>query len=208
LLLFDDAILCRSSPSAAGDRRSNFAAVFVFIFTFPLNLWLCWTSIRPEAGWPRPIAALYGYIEPFRIANSYGLFRVMTKERPEIEIEGSADGIEWSPYEFRWKPGDIKRAPQWNAPHQPRLDWQMWFAALGSERDRVVVAHLIVRLLENEPAVTRLLARNPFAKRPPRYVRALLYKYEFASSRERRETNAWWKRREVGEYFPEAFLRR
>ena len=74
---------------------------------------------------------IYVRLEPFRMINGYGLFRVMTKDRREIIIEGSADGIDWLPYEFKWKPGDVMRAPGWCAPHQPRLDWQMWFAALG-----------------------------------------------------------------------------
>ena len=151
---------------------------------------------------------LYARIEPFRIVNGYGLFRVMTKERPEIQVEGSADGIDWVSYEFKWKPGDVNRAPRWCAPHQPRLDWQMWFAALGGRRQEDWFQNFVVRLLENEPAVTRLLARNPFPEKPPKYVRAILFKYQFTTSEERRATGAWWKRREIGEFFPEATLRR
>jgi len=151
---------------------------------------------------------LYAHIEPFRILNGYGLFRVMTKERPEIQVEGSADGIDWVSYEFKWKPGDVNRVPRWCAPHQPRLDWQMWFAALGGRRQEQWFGDFIVRLLQNEPAVTRLLARNPFPDKPPKYVRAILYKYQFTTSEERRATGAWWKRCEIGEFFPEAALHR
>ena len=104
--------------------------------------------------------------------NGYGLFRVMTKDRREIVIEGSADGIDWLPYEFKWKPGDVMRAPGWCAPHQPRLDWQMWFAALGNYRQNPWFGRLIVRLLENKRDVTGLFERNPFPDSPPRYVRA------------------------------------
>ena len=108
--------------------------------------------------WPRLRSQCLRTFEAFRIVNGYGLFRVMTKDRDEIVIEGSADGIEWLPYEFKWKPGDVMRAPGWCAPHQPRLDWQMWFAALESYRENPWFVRLIVRLLEGSQDVNRLLA--------------------------------------------------
>src|SRR5262249_7651570 len=113
-------------------------------------------------------------LAPFDSFNNYGLFAVMTTSRPEIIIEGSADGQTWKEYEFRYKPGDVARAPQWNAPHQPRLDWQMWFAALGNYRHNPWLLNFMVRLQEGQPSVTALLKKNPFAQAPPRYVRALL----------------------------------
>jgi predicted DCC family thiol-disulfide oxidoreductase YuxK len=219
LLLIDDAswravatVAGRGSKkhvriADAGDRGYNFAAIPVLIITLPLNLWLCYTALKPEADWPKPLLMVYARIEPFRILNGYGLFRVMTKERPEIQVEGSADGIDWVSYEFKWKPGDLNRAPRWCAPHQPRLDWQMWFAALGGRRQEPWFENFMVRLLQNQPAVTQLLARNPFSDKPPKYVRAILFKYQFTTSEERRATGAWWKRREIGEFFPEATLR-
>src|SRR5437879_7787250 len=219
LLLIDDATwravaaVARRGDSdvvlraAARNRGYNFAAIIVLIVTLPLNLWLCYTALKPEAEWPKPLLVVYARLEPFRILNGYGLFRVMTKERPEIQVEGSVDGIDWISYEFKWKPGDVNRAPRWCAPHQPRLDWQMWFAALGGRRQENWFENFVVRLLENDPAVTRLLARNPFPDKPPRYVRAILFKYQFTTSEERRATGAWWKRREIGEFFPEATLR-
>jgi hypothetical protein len=140
------------------------------------------------------------------VANGYGLFRVMTKERAEIVIEGSADGIAWSPYEFKWKPGDLKRAPGWVAPHQPRLDWQMWFAALGTYRQNPWFGRLVLQLLKNSPDVTGLLERNPFPNSPPRYMRAVLYDYRFATMAERRATGAWWKREDRGIYLPRVAL--
>ncbi|PYJ26194.1 MAG: hypothetical protein DME90_12360 [Verrucomicrobia bacterium] len=127
---------------------------------------------------------------------------VMTKDRDEIVIEGSADGIDWLPYEFKWKPGEVMRPPGWCAPHQPRLDWQMWFAALGSYRENPWFVRLIVRLLEGSQDVSRLLAKNPFPDEPPRYIRAMFYRYRFTTSRERRETGAWWKREQLREYLP------
>jgi hypothetical protein len=134
--------------------------------------------------------------------NGYGLFRVMTKSRPEIVIEGSADGVEWLPYEFKWKPGDVNQPPHWVAPHQPRLDWQMWFAALGTYRQNPWFVSVLERLLRNTPAVTRLFERNPFPETPPRYIRARLYEYHFATGAEHRATGSWWKREESGEYLP------
>jgi len=167
LLLIDDATFGwpRVVAAAAGRglawRLAMLFPVAVIIVVLPLNGWLIFTAFKPEAKWPRPLAFVYERVEPFRIANGYGLFRVMTKDRREIEIEGSADGIDWLPYEFKWKPGDVKRAPGWCAPHQPRLDWQMWFAALGSPREKLWFYNLEICLLEGKTDVTRLFARNP-----------------------------------------------
>ena len=125
----------------------------------------------------------------------------MTTEREEIVIEGSADGTEWREYEFRYKPGDLFRAPPWNIPHQPRLDWQMWFAALEDPRRLPWFWRFLQRLLENEPSVTALLQTNPFADQPPVYVRAQFYDYTFTDSA-RKATGRWWERRLRGPYFP------
>jgi hypothetical protein len=178
----------------------------MIIVTLPINVWLIFTAFKPRAFWPRPLAFLYAHLEPFRIVNGYGLFRVMTKDRGEIIIEGSADGIEWLAYEFKWKPGNVMRAPGWCAPHQPRLDWQMWFAALGTARQNPWFGGLIVRLLQGSPDVTRLLAHNPFPDQPPRYLRASFYRYRFTTVKEHRQSGAWWKRQELGEYLPTVSL--
>jgi hypothetical protein len=173
---------------------------------------LIFSAFRPDAEWPRPIAALQSCTEPFRMVNGYGLFRVMTKSRPEIIVEGSADGVDWLPYEFNWKPGALERVPRWAAPHQPRLDWQMWFAALGNYRSNPWFVRFLERLLRNQPEVTRLLARNPFPNDPPRFVRARLEEYRFTKFSEYRSTGAWWKREARGQYLPavslESFERR
>jgi hypothetical protein len=126
----------------------------------------------------------------------------MTKDRDEILLEGSVDGIQWLPYEFKWKPGDVKRPPGWCAPHQPRLDWQMWFAALESPQQNPWFLNLIVRLLQGSPDVTGLLAHNPFPDKPPHYIRAIFYRYRFTSASDHGKTGAWWKRQELREYFP------
>src|SRR5881392_4185064 len=189
LLLIDDSVVAvwaaprklvkkisALRPTGTWLRRSSMFATFaLLIITLPINAWLTFTAFKPDADWPRPIIAAYGHMEPFRIVNGYGLFRVMTKDRDEIVIEGSTDGFDWLPYEFKWKPGGVMRAPGWCAPHQPRLDWQMWFAALGTPRENPWLGGLIVRLLQGSPDVSRLLAKNPFPREPQRYIRALFY---------------------------------
>ncbi|MEP6686243.1 MAG: lipase maturation factor family protein, partial [Verrucomicrobiota bacterium] len=215
-LLLDDTQIARRPVAALYERRNdatvtdrryrNLAPAFVLIITLPLNAMLLISAVKPEARWPGPIVALYSRIEPFRIANGYGLFRVMTKERAEIVIEGSADGMDWLSYEFKWKPGELKRAPGWIAPHQPRLDWQMWFAALGTYRQNPWFGRLVLQLLKNSPDVTGLLERNPFPNSPPRYIRAVLYDYRFTTVEERRATGAWWKREDRGIYLPRVSL--
>jgi len=151
---------------------------------------------------PRPVIAAMQSVGAIRSFNGYGLFTVMTRERPEIVVEGSRDAVTWQPYEFRYKPGDPQRRPGFVAPHQPRLDWQMWFAALGGFDQNFWVRSFLGRLLEGSPAVTGLLAKNPFAGNPPRYVRAVLYDYRFTNAAERRSTGAWWRRRELGLFCP------
>ncbi len=152
--------------------------------------------------WPRSAVLLAEAVEPFRTINSYGLFAVMTTTRPEIVVEGSADGETWKPYEFRWKPGDLARRPAFVEPHQPRLDWQMWFAALGSLEQNPWLEGFLSRLLDGSPDVLRLLETNPFPGAPPRYVRALLYDYKFTTLEEKRRTGKWWKRELLGAYTP------
>jgi predicted DCC family thiol-disulfide oxidoreductase YuxK len=209
LLLINDAVVASlrdghtfRTAKRLQDRLCSYAAIAVIVLTLPINAWLIFTAFKPDADWPALLVTTYGRLEPFRIVNGYGLFRVMTKDRDEIVIEGSADGIDWLPYEFKWKPGDMMRSPGWCAPHQPRLDWQMWFAALGSYRENPWFSRLIVRLLQGSDAVSGLLAKNPFPHEPPRYIRAMFYRYRFTTLRERRETGAWWKREQLREYLP------
>jgi hypothetical protein len=126
----------------------------------------------------------------------------MTTSRPEIIVEGSEDGVSWRAYEFRWKPGDPRRRPPFVAPHQPRLDWQMWFAALGSAEQSPWILAFARRLLEGSPPVVRLLAKTPFPDHPPRFLRAVLYDYRFTDFGQRRASGAWWRREETGIYLP------
>ena len=210
LLLIDDSVTRMSLRGVRGqrgalflpDRLGAWGAVAVFILTFPINAWLIFSAFKPLARPPRALANVYERLEAFRIVNGYGLFRVMTKDRCEIVLEGSTDGIDWLPYEFKWKPGDVKRAPGWCAPHQPRLDWQMWFAALETPQENRWLIALVFRLLQGSRDVSGLLSRNPFPDKPPRYVRAMFYRYRFTTVDERHQIGAWWKREELREYLP------
>jgi hypothetical protein len=166
-----------------------------------------------EAVWPReqqepPLEAAWN-VHQFFLVNSYGLFRKMTETRPEILIEGSSDGKNWRAYEFRWKPGDPSREPRLCAPHQPRLDWQMWFEALRLESVEVATGRIdpremspwfrsfLMRLMAGEPQVVELLASNPFPDQAPKYVRIALDQYRFTDTSERRATGNWWHRDQV-----------
>ncbi len=157
--------------------------------------------------WPKPMLAVNAWLTPFRTFNSYGLFAVMTTSRREIVIEGSNDGVAWLPYEFKYKPGDVKRRPRFIEPHQPRLDWQMWFAALGQPQQNPWLVSLCLRLLEGSRPVLALFGHNPFPHAPPRYIRALVFDYHFTDFATRRTTGAWWSRQEKGIYLPPISLR-
>jgi predicted DCC family thiol-disulfide oxidoreductase YuxK len=216
LLLFDDAALQRVLPERLSrllplraERAARPRAVSVIVRALGLLIVFCsLVQMDLRFGGSPPAAAqkVDQLIEPLRIVSDYGLFAVMTTQRDEIIIEGSDDGIEWREYEFRYKPGDLTRAPPWNIPHQPRLDWQMWFAALDDPRRLRWFSGFLRRILENEPTVTALLAKNPFPDEPPAYVRALFYDYTYASSPEK-ATGFWWERRLLGLYFPPARLK-
>jgi len=145
-----------------------------------------------------PVEAL----EPFRIANRYGLFAVMTRGRYEIEFQGSQDGQNWTSYKFRYKPQELNQAPGIYAPYQPRFDWNLWFASLGGWREYPIVPNTEVRLLSNDKDVLALFAGNPFAQAPPQYMRAVIWQYWFTTMAEKRLTGAWWRREFLGLYAP------
>ncbi len=158
-------------------------------------------SGRPslDLSWSEPILE---WVRPLRSVNGYGLFRVMTRERPELVIEGSADGVVWTEWDLRWKPGAPTRRPRLVAPHQPRLDWQFWFAALDPRGDSYWLSPLLVRLFEGEPSVTALMGETPFGDGPPRYLRLAHYDYRYTTWSERAERGAWWHR-ELIDYLTE-----
>lgn len=218
LLLFDDEFVGRFVPSilrrpikdasvirARGSwRRYVIGAVTAIIVVGSVvQLSESFFAVRFVRTMAAGIAAA---MAPFHIVNSYGLFAVMTTTRPEIIIEGSRDGRQWLAYEFKYKPGDVRRPPPWVAPYQPRLDWQMWFAALGSYHNNPWFVRFLKRLLEGSPPVLALLEKNPFAGTPPRYIRARTFDYRFTTWAEKQASGAWWRRELSGIYFPEAKL--
>lgn len=151
---------------------------------------------------PEWLQALHAPLGPFRSVNSYGLFANMTTERLEIVLEGSRDGQTWHAYQLPWQPQEVSTAPQFVAPHQPRLDWQLWFAALGSYRQNPWFTALMSRLLTASPAVLDLFAHDPFGGEPPVYVRARTFRFRFTTWAERRATGAWWVKTASEDYFP------
>ena len=150
---------------------------------------------------PLPIAPVMA-LEPFRIANRYGLFGVMTRGRYEIEFQGSNDDTNWIAYPFRFKPQQLDQAPGIYAPYQPRFDWNLWFASLGQWQNYPIVVRTEVKLLENDKTVLSLFKSNPFQDQPPRQIRAVLWQYWFTSMAEKRRTGLWWRREFIGLYAP------
>jgi predicted DCC family thiol-disulfide oxidoreductase YuxK len=219
LTLFDDAALRRvlprrllawlpvplPKPGGLPSRRWA-SAVLAALALLIVSDSLVHMQLRFGGRAPAAVLRLVALIEPLHIVNAYGLFAIMTTERDEIVIEGSEDGTLWREYEFRYKPGALERRPPWNIPHQPRLDWQMWFAALEDPHNVAWFPRFLARLLQNEPAVTALLAKNPFADHAPKFVRAKLYQYTYANAQEKAQ-GQWWNRRFLRYYFPPVRLR-
>jgi hypothetical protein len=168
--------------------------LWIFYATTAQMLWMIMSAPLPTS----PVALL----DPFRIANRYGLFAVMTRGRYEIEFQGSNDGQTWIAYPFRHKPQEPNKPPRIYAPYQPRLDWNLWFASLGEWRDNPLVLRTERRLLSSDPDVLALFAANPFPQAPPRQVRAVLWQYWFTSMAEKREHGLWWRRELLGLYAP------
>lgn len=189
-------------PCEAWRKIARFVTVPLALVVLTVTTMQLFAMFRAVRWIPKPLVAASQWLSPFRTFNSYGLFAVMTTSRPEIIVEGSNDGETWLAYEFKYKPGDLKRRPRFVAPHQPRLDWQMWFAALGDVRQNRWFVNFCARLLENSPEVLSLIEKNPFPSQPPRYLRARVFEYHFTTLAERKKTGNWWRREFVGDYIP------
>jgi hypothetical protein len=202
IFLLDDSCFPPWFEGAADAQANRYVSGALVAFTAAVGC----MQLAAMFGLPSPRAVLEK-IAPLGIVNQYGLFASMTTRRYEISIEGSNDGAGWRPYVFRYKPEALDHRPRWVAPHQPRLDWQMWFAALGSYQENPWFTNLMVRLLEGSPEVGELFEQDPFRGRPPKYVRALIYEYHFTDFAERKKSGAWWRRELKGTYFPASSLR-
>ncbi|HVS63239.1 MAG TPA: lipase maturation factor family protein [Thermoanaerobaculia bacterium] len=215
----DDAPLSRWLPAWRRGRRERRAALLArgrWVLAALLGCAMVLVTVR-ELAWSvprdretpsalRPLAAMAEWvqpalsvIDPFRSINGYGLFRAMTLERPELIVEASENGVDWLEVRFRHKPGDVTRRPRLVAPHMPRLDWQMWFAALDPRGASGWLQPFLLRLGAAEPAVLDLLEATPYGERRPAFLRLVLYDYRFTTPAERLASGAWWRRERLGE---------
>ncbi len=214
LFLLDDQALRRVVPSGVAMRLTRGAprpgrlatnlATALALIVMPIGANLVYASL---AGRNLPIAdAMTEALAPLLIVNPYGLFATTTTTRPVIVFQGSDDKQTWREYALPHLPGPVARAPTWNIPYQPRVDWQLWFAAYGSAAQHRWIERLVQRLLEGRPAVVALFGETPFGERAPRYVRALLFDYRFANARSADEQGQWWSRHLDGTYYPAVSL--
>ena len=216
LFLIDDRALRRMTPAwlrqgeadRAGSTPGRQGGGVKGALVIPLFLVVAVVSASQMAGFFRPaapggwVAALEEWVRPFRIVNRYHVFPTMRKERIELEVEGAGPDGGWKPYRFAFKPGDTFRVTPVVIPHQPRLDWMMWFVPMGHPLNLYWFERFLQRLRENDPAVTGLLAENPFAGEPPVSVRVQAYRYRFADPFEREPGGPWWTREYLGPFMP------
>ena len=218
LFLFDDAFFKKwwhKGVKRADWGRFNAAPAVgrgpnrpVSIALWTMVLFLSAAEIASTAGkLPAPVGQAAQQIAQFGLVNHYGLFAIMTTKRLEIQIEGSPDGEHWEPYLFPYKPGPLSRRPAWVEPYQPRLDWQMWFAALGNARENPWFIRMMVGLLRGSKPIAALFQVTPFEGATPKFVRATIYEYHFTTWDERRKTGNYWKSEIKGLYFPPVGLR-
>ncbi len=182
-----------------------------YLLRFVPHRWRMNRVAHPETSAPRSAAATPPAtlshlssvaLEPFRIANQFGLFATMTPHRYEIEFQGSNDAQTWISYPFRYKPQDPAERPGIYAPYQPRFDWNLWFASLEDWQESPMVPLTEERLLQASRPVLSLFRSNPFPDRPPRYVRAILWQYWFSTPQQKRTTGVWWQRQLLGTFAP------
>lgn len=211
LFLFDDRDLMKITPQKVlsylqtQNRSSGTAADIcagiwagIVVVTLSTHLWLAQKQELPF----QSLATLIELTSAFSVINNYGPFAVMTTERNEIIIEGSQDGVHWQEYSFTYKPDSVTKPLVWNIPHQPRLDWQMWFAALSQPYPGGWFEKFMQRLHEGSPEVLALLAHNPFPKQPPIFLRAFLYQYTYVPPRQHYLTGQVWNREKLKRYWP------
>jgi len=206
LFLLDDQLLRRWLPAAPQlpvTKRFGVPAVMAAVVVVPVAAATSWEMIRgqPLPAWiGDPVNAL----DPLRIANRYHVFPTMPKERIELEIEGSLDGTTWQTYEFRFKPGEPTEPPAFCIPHQPRIDWLMWFVPAGGPFfewfDR-----FLQRLMEASPPVLALLREDPFMGARPQVLRVQVWRYRFSDPETRARTGEWWARESLGPFWPFAW---
>lgn len=209
LFLFDDAFFARWKLDIRIKPQILHAPKrFVTVAMWTLVVFLSVAEFGSQVNrLPQPMARAAQQIAQFGIVNHYGLFAVMTTQRMEIQIEASQDGQKWEPYLFRYKPGPVNRPLPWVEPLQPRLDWQMWFAALSDARENPWFIRTMVGLLRGSKPINALFEQTPHSGTLPKFLRATIYEYHFTSWSERQKTGDYWKREYKGLYFPVVGLR-
>jgi hypothetical protein len=211
LLAVDDVVWGGLAARMASGSAKRFLPTWVLqsaaAAIFLLSLVPMASAFRRPVPWMEPLARVYESVQPFRTINGYGLFAMMTTQRREIIVQGSDDGLNWKTYGFGYKPGPVHRAPPWVAPGMPRLDWQMWFAALAGAERTPWFGNFLFRLLQGSPSVQGLLDDTPvFSGGRPRYVRALADGYTFTTPAQKKTTGDWWKSEPLAIYYPQASL--
>jgi hypothetical protein len=208
LACFDDTFLRRILPNVVVQRaeqaaqRSKPSRVQNGL-AIALSSLVAYLSIPPVLNLASGRQLMNYSYDPLDLVNTYGAFGTVGRERPEIVFEGTDDAFitgdtQWKEYEFKAKPGDPNRRPAIIAPYQCRIDWQIWFAAMASPAQYPWTLHFVWKLLHNDPGTLSLIANNPFPDAAPHYIRARLYRYQFAPLGDR----AWWKREPIGEWLP------
>ncbi|MGW7465612.1 lipase maturation factor family protein [Streptomyces xantholiticus] len=188
-----------------GEHPLPGAALWYQIVVIAVTALVLVLSYRPARNLLSKRQAMNRSYDSLHLVNSYGAFGTVGRIRQELVVEGTDErtiheGTVWREYEFKGKPGDVRRLPRQYAPYHLRLDWMMWFAALSPVYARSWFLPFVERLLEGDRDTLRLLRGNPFQDAPPVHVRARLYHYRFTTLRERRETGARWHRTFVREF--------
>ena len=201
LLLDDRALGATSAPTRPEGLRQHgvfytTATALVAAVVVPVSAALGLEMVGVALA--EPVAVAAPYVRAFGLAHRYHVFPTISRQRIEIELQGSRDGSNWQPYPFRYKPQALDRRPAFIVPHQPRLDWMAWFVPLSLPMNQQWLDGLVGRLFENEPAVTDLLNDNPFADGAPRYIRAQLFLYRFTTAEQKAKTGDWWQREPLG----------
>jgi hypothetical protein len=211
---FDDRALERFVPARlkaelAGLRETAVVASRARVVTIVgLGIVIGLLSLNPIVNLLSTRQRMNASFDPLGLVNTYGAFGSVGRVRHEVVIEGTLSAIpdehaEWREYEFPCKPGDVRRAPCLVTPYHYRLDWQLWFAALSSAEREPWIVHLCYKLLKGDRSIEPLISKNPFPESPPRYVRALFYRYRFAPLGKK---GVYWERERVDEYLRPLWL--
>lgn len=208
-VLLPDSFFVHTFPSLITELKTtqteliphwlSYAALVVLA---PLNLFWVLLALSEKSTFLQSFYPIVRTLYYSRINNNYGLFAAMTRNRPEIILEGSLDGENWIEYKLKYKPVDLWKRLSWNSPHQPRLDWQMWFAALGSFGHNMWLQNMMIQIFWESPEVLSLFKENPFAEGAPRFLRLQRYEYRFSTFEERQRSGQIWERTFVGPYGP------